>query len=230
MHAGVLIYTANAELFLLLEYILETEGFPVQLCSDASEMIVTIETERPLAVLIDCSDRRLEAPGLCRRIKAIRDRLPVAVFANTLSKDLSSLGIDVVICTPYDPRHLLAFLNGIRTNLPGDSRPGVSREQIFRHADIEMNVTRVRVTRNGQTVSLSALQFRLLLHLMKMPNVVHSRDDLIAAGWPPEAEVEPRTVDIHIGHIRRALNQYGPDVIRTVRSIGYSLDGLAAPN
>jgi two-component system phosphate regulon response regulator PhoB len=64
---------------------------------------------------------------------------------------------------------------------------------------------------------------------MKMPNVVHSRDDLIAAGWPPEAEVELRTVDIHIGHIRRTLNQYGPDVIRTVRSIGYALDELAPP-
>jgi two-component system phosphate regulon response regulator PhoB len=102
-------------------------------------------------------------------------------------------------------------------------------EQIYRH-DIEMNVPRVRVTRNGNIVSLSALQFRLLLHLMKMPDVVHSRDDLIAAGWPPEAEVEPRTVDIHIGHIRRALNRYGPDVIRTVRSVGYALDALAQPS
>lgn len=227
MHAGVLIYTGNAELFLLLEYILETEGFTVQLCSDASELISTIEIETPLAVLVDCSDRRLEAPGLCRRIKATSDRPPVAVFANAPRKDLSSLGIDVVICSPYDPRHLLAFLKGIQTNLPDGSRPGVSREEIFRHADIEMNVARVRVTRNGHTVHLSALQFRLLLHFMKMPTVVHSRDDLIAAGWPPEAEVELRTVDIHIGHIRRALNHYGPDVIRTVRSIGYALDGLA---
>jgi two-component system phosphate regulon response regulator PhoB len=229
MHAGVLIHTGNAELFLLLEYILETEGFSVRLCSDASELIGTIETERPLAVLVDCSDRRLEAPGLCGHIKAISERLPVAVFTNASSTDLSSLGIDVVICSSYDPRHLLAFLKGIQTNLPHDSRPDVSSEQIFQHADIEMNVGRVRVTRNGHTVSLSALQFRLLLHLMKMPNVVHSRDDLIAAGWPPEAEVEPRTVDIHIGHIRRALNQFGHDVIRTVRSIGYSLDGLTAP-
>lgn len=162
----MLIYTGNAELFLLLEYILETEGFPVQLCSDASELIGTIETERPLAVLVDCSDRRLEAPGLCGTIKAISDRLPVAVFINASSTDLSSLGIDVVICSPYDPRRLLAFLKGIQANLPDGSRPGVSREQIFRHADFEMNVTTLRVTRNGHTVSLSALQFRLLLHLM----------------------------------------------------------------
>lgn len=229
MHAGVLIYTCNAELFLLLEYILETEGFPVRHCSNVSELVGTIGVRKPLAVLVDCSDRQLEAYGLCRRIKATSDRPPVAVLTNAPSNDLRSLGIDVVICSPYDPRHLLAFLKGIQMSLPCSSRADVSREQIFRHADIEMNVTRIRVMRNGHAVSLSALQFRLLLQLLKMPDVVHSRDDLIAAGWPPEAEVEPRTVDIHIGHIRRALNQFGPDVIRTVRSIGYSLDGVAAP-
>ncbi|WP_440531381.1 winged helix-turn-helix domain-containing protein [Sinorhizobium fredii] len=64
---------------------------------------------------------------------------------------------------------------------------------------------------------------------MRTPDIVHSREDLIAAGWPREAEVEPRTVDIHIGHIRRALNRYGPNIIRTVRSVGYSLDEVAKP-
>ncbi|ACP22517.1 putative response regulator of two-component system (plasmid) [Sinorhizobium fredii NGR234] len=229
MRASVLIYTGNAELFLLLEYILETERFAVRLCADTSELIGAIQTEQPLAVLVDCADPSLEALGFIRRIKAIRDHMPVAAFTNGPRKDLSScpgtLGIDVVICSPYDPRRLLAFLKGVQANLPYDSGPAASGEQIYRHADIVMNVSRIRVTRNGRIVSLTALQFRLLLRLMKMPDVVHSRDDLIAAGWPREAEVEPRTVDIHIGHIRRALNQYGPDVIRTVRSIGYSLKG-----
>lgn len=171
MHAGVLIYTCNAELFLLLEYILETEGFPVRHCSTVSELVGTIGVRKPLAVLVDCSDRQREAYGLCRRIKATSDRPPVAVLTNAPSNDLRSLGIDVVICSPYDPRHLLAFLKGIQMRLPCSSRADVSREQIFRHADIEMNVTRIRVMRNGHAVSLSALQFRLLLQLLKMPDV-----------------------------------------------------------
>ncbi|WP_373414551.1 winged helix-turn-helix domain-containing protein [Ensifer aridi] len=227
MHAGVLIYTGNAELFLLLAYILKAEGFPVRLCARESELLGGIQTEGPLAVLVDCSNP--EGFSLCRRInEESSDRVPVAAFTNesgsNLSYDPGGAGIDAVISSPYDPRRLLAFLQGIRAKL--SDCPGLAAEQTYRHADLEMNVPRVRVTRNGHIVNLSALQFRLLLQLMKMPDVVHSRDDLIAAGWSPEAEVEPRTVDIHIGHIRRALNRYGPDVIRTVRSVGYSLDAL----
>lgn len=229
MHAGVLIYTGDAELFLLLEYILEAEGLPVRLCVHEGELLAAIQTEEPLAVLVDCSDPRVDAVNRCRRIReACSDGVAVAAFTNTsraeFSRDTDPPILDAVICRPFDPRRLLAFLNGIRTNLPYDRRVGTAPEQIHRHADIEMNVSRVRVTRNGHAVYLSALQFRLLLHLMKMPDVVHSRDDLIAACWPREVEVEPRTVDIHIGHIRRALNRFGPNVIRTVRSVGYALD------
>lgn len=234
MHAGVLIYTGDAELFLLLEYILEAEGFPVRLCVHESELLAAIQTEEPLAVLVDCSDSRPRESSLCRRIReASGDRVPVAALTSALGAEFSrytdASAVDAVICSPYDPCRLLAFLKGIRANLPFDSRPGAAPEQIYRHAGIEMNVPSVRVTRNGQPVYLSALQFRLLLHLMKMPDVVHSRDDLIAACWPREAEVEPRTVDIHIGHIRRALNRFGPDIIRTVRSVGYALDALDQP-
>lgn len=231
MHAGVLIYTGDAELFLLLEYILEAEGFPVRLCVHDSELLAAIQTEEPLAVLVDCSGPRVDVFNRCRRIReACSDGVAVAAFTNTSSaefrRDTDPPVVDAVICSPFDPRRLLAFLTGIRTNVPHDRRGGTAPEQIYRHADIEMNVPRVRVTRNGHAVYLSALQFRLLLHLMKKPHVVHSRDDLIAAAWPREVEVEPRTVDIHIGHIRRALNRFGPDVIRTVRSVGYALDAL----
>lgn len=234
MHANVLICTGDAALFLLLEYILKAEGFPVRLCADESELLAAIRAEEPLAVLVDCSNPRVDAFKLCRRIReACGDRVPVAAFTNASSaefrRETDAPAVDIVIGSPYDPRRLLAFLGDIRANLPCESHPDAAPEQIYRHADIEMNVPKVRVTRNGHAVHLSALQFRLLLHLMKMPDVVHSRDDLIVSCWPREADVEPRTVDIHIGHIRRALNRFGPDVIRTVRSVGYALDAVNQP-
>ncbi|WP_018237558.1 response regulator transcription factor [Ensifer sp. BR816] len=232
MHADVLIYTGDPELFLLLEYILEAEGFPVRLCVHESELLAAIRAEEPLAVLADCSDSRPGEFSLCRRIgEAGGDSIPVAALTNASRAEFSrdTPAVDAVICSPYDPRRLLDFLEGIRANLPNDRRSGAAPEQIYRHADIELSVPSVRVTRSGHAVYLSALQFRLLLHLMRMPAVVHSRDDLIAACWPREAEVEPRTVDIHIGHVRRALNRFGPDVIRTVRSVGYALDALNQP-
>ncbi|UTY46617.1 winged helix-turn-helix transcriptional regulator [Sinorhizobium fredii] len=234
MDAEVLIHTDNVELFLLLKHILETEGFPARICVDPKELLDAIQTEKAVAILLDCSSRGEEAPGLCRQIRtAGGDEVTVAALANSLeaelSRDLHAAGVDTVLFRPLKPIVLLSLLKRLHTKLPHDPRPRAAPELIFRHADIEMNVTRVRVTRNGHAVRLSALQFRLLLHLMRTPDIVHSREDLIAAGWPREAEVEPRTVDIHIGHIRRALNRYGPNIIRTVRSVGYSLDEVAQP-
>jgi len=228
-HGHVLIYTGDAELFLLIEHILEVEGFSVRLCTDSEELLTLVAVEQPLAVLVDCSSSQGDAPTLCRRVNRAADgRVRIAAFTQVrldeCGRDLNAAGVDVVICRPIEPRRLLAFLGDIRKDVAMDCRPHMPPEQTYSHADIEMNVARVRVTRKGQSVRLSALQFRLLLQLVKTPQSVHSREELIAAGWPPEIEVEPRTVDVHIGHIRRALNQYGPDVIRTVRSVGYSLE------
>ncbi|WP_407026616.1 winged helix-turn-helix domain-containing protein [Agrobacterium rosae] len=80
----------------------------------------------------------------------------------------------------------------------------------------------MRVRRGDADITLSALHFRLLVHLAKHADRVVSRDELIACCWPTGAIVEPRTVDIHVGRIRQALNQSGANVIRTVRSIGYA--------
>ncbi|MDI6838009.1 MAG: response regulator transcription factor [Rhizobiaceae bacterium] len=228
-HGHILIYTEDAELFLLIEYILEVEGFSVRLCTDREELLTLAAVERPSAVLIDCSGSHADAPTLCRSINRAADgRVRIAAFAQArwdeCGRDLNAVGVDVVICRPIEPRRLLAFLGDIRKDVTTDCRPHTRPEQSYSHADIEINVARVRVTRKGHPVRLSALQFRLLLHLMKTPQAVHNREELITAGWPPDVEVEPRTVDVHIGHIRRALNRYGPEVIRTVRSVGYSLD------
>ncbi|MBP1884738.1 response regulator transcription factor [Sinorhizobium mexicanum] len=226
MTAGILIQTENVQLFLLLKHILAAERFEVGICSHPRELLDAIHAETPAAVLLDCSNRNGDLPDVCRRIKAARGgNIAIAAFANAPNADhglTRVAGIDAVICSPFDPAVLLDFLTRLRASMP--SRLDITPETVLRYADVVMNVAGVRVTRNGHVVDLTALQFRLLLHLMRQPAMVHSREDLIAAGWPPEAEVEPRTVDIHIGHVRRALNRHGADIIRTVRSVGYSLD------
>ncbi len=229
MDTGVLIHTDDVELFLLLKHILETEGVRAGICVHAGELDHAIRTEDPVAVLLDVSNPHIDALDLCRQVKAAsRGDIAVAAFTNWLSadlgRDLHAAGIDAIIYRPFNPELLLAFLKRLRANLSRGSLPRTASELIFRHADIEMNVARVRVVRNGHVVNLSALQFRLLLQLMRAPDVVHSRENLIAECWPHDIDVEPRTVDIHIGHIRRALNRHGPDIIRTVRSKGYSLE------
>ncbi|MGF6178055.1 winged helix-turn-helix transcriptional regulator [Ensifer sp. 4252] len=226
MNGRIVIHTEDAELYLLLKHILTLEGFSTENTNHLSELLSHVHQAPPLAVIVDCSDPDMNASALCARIKAATEPgAKVVSLVNTVNGDhgrpLVPSAADCNIHRPFDPERLLAFLRGLRADVAAQS--STNSATILRYADIEMNLSRLRVERDGHPVLLSALQFRLLLCLMRAPDVVHTRDDLIAAAWPPDAEVEPRTVDIHIGHIRRAMKRTGADVIRTVRSVGYAL-------
>lgn len=226
MNGRIFIHTEDAELYLLLKHILTLEGFSPENTSRLSELLGRVHQAPPLAVIIDCSDPDMDASAVCAGIKATtKPEAKLVSLVNTANGDhgrpLVPSPVDCVIHRPFNPQRLLAFLRGLRADVTAQS--SANSETVLRYADIEVNVNRLRVERNGHSVVLSALQFRLLMCLMRAPDVVHTRDDLIAAAWPSDAEVEPRTVDIHIGHIRRAMKREGADVIRTVRSVGYAL-------
>src|SRR5439155_18885966 len=93
------------------------------------------------------------------------------------------------------------------------------------YADIEMDVEAHRVRRAGIPVQLGPTEFRLLRHFMENPGRVFSRERLLDSVWSHDSDIDARTVDVHVRRLRKALNESGlPDVIRTVRSAGYSLD------
>jgi two-component system phosphate regulon response regulator PhoB len=103
-------------------------------------------------------------------------------------------------------------------------RPALAGEQLD-YADIEMDVDAHRVRRAGKAVQLGPTEFRLLRHFLEHPGRVFSRDRLLDAVWAHDPDIDGRTVDVHIRRLRKALNAGGrADVIRTVRSAGYSLD------
>ena len=103
-------------------------------------------------------------------------------------------------------------------------RPALAGEQLA-FGDIEMDVEAHRVRRAGKLVQLGPTEFRLLRHFMEHPGRVFSRDRLLDAVWAHDPDIDARTVDVHIRRLRKALNDGGhTDVIRTVRSAGYSLD------
>lgn len=226
MNGRILIHTEDAELYLLLKHILTLEGFSAENSNRLGELLDRVHQAPPLAIVVDCSDPEMNTSAVCAHIKAAtKSETKIAALVNTANGDhgrpLAVSTMDCIIDRPFNPERLLAFLRGLRADVAAQS--STKSAAVLRYADIEMNLNRLRVERNGHSVVLSALQFRLLMCLMRAPDVVHTRDDLIAAAWPPEAEVEPRTVDIHIGHIRRAMKREGADVIRTVRSVGYAL-------
>ena len=103
-------------------------------------------------------------------------------------------------------------------------RPALAGEHLA-YSDLEMDVQAHRVQRAGRSVQLGPTEFRLLRHFMENPGRVYSRERLLDAVWPRDRDIDARTVDVHVRRLRKALNEGGlPDVIRTVRSAGYSLD------
>ena len=128
-------------------------------------------------------------------------------------------GADDYITKPFSTTELMARIRAVLRRI----RPGLA-DDIMRCGDIEINRGAHTVTRDGQELHLGPTEFRLLDYLIQRPGRVFSREQLLDAVWGSDVYVEARTVDVHIGRLRKALNQHSDiDLIRTVRSAGYSL-------
>lgn len=219
----ILVCVADAQLFLLLRHVLASEGFDALLVTQASE-VARFGGQRPVAaVLIDWSEGPPDKLGVLVAVKSVAPSSAVIVLSRVQEgHNVVPPTCDLMLERPFSPATLLQLLRSLRYRHLATSRVGVPGP-VLRFADLEMNLATVTVLRAGKDVALTALQFRLLRRLLQAPTVVCERDDLIENCWPKHAEVEPRTVDIHIGHIRRALQGFGPDLIRTVRGRGYAL-------
>jgi two-component system phosphate regulon response regulator PhoB len=181
-------------------------------------------------VLLDWMLPRVSGIEVCRQIRrtpAWKD-LPVIILTargeeGDRVRGLDS-GADDYVVKPFSPNELVARLRAVIRR----ARPAAA-DEILRFSDISLDLSAHRVTRAGKPVHLGPTEFRLLRFLMERPGRVFSREQLLDAVWGRDAEVELRTVDVHIRRLRKALNGTGrADLVRTVRAAGYSLDAGAA--
>jgi two-component system phosphate regulon response regulator PhoB len=219
----ILICVTDVQLFLLLRHILAKEGFEAILVTEPDELR-QLASQEPVAAMI--VDRAKPEPGVEAFVTAAKITFPEAAVVflhrrHTGGEALSDT-CDLLLESPFNPGLLTSFLHRLRHCLVKKKEEDAGH--VLRFADLTMDVAAVKVRRAGRDVALTALEFRLLRRLLQDPSVVCEREDLIEACWPESTEVEPRTVDIHIGHIRRALTGSGPDLIRTVRGRGYTLE------
>lgn len=219
----ILIFVTDAQLFLMLRFLLNRAGFEAVLVTTPGEVSVLAGNRQIVAMLVD---RATEDAGLNAGFSHAQTLFPQASVIHLLrkmkDKEIPSDPCDLLLESPLDPALLIDFLHRLRNRSLEEERHDAGA--ILRFADLSMDLAAVKVQRAGRDIQLTALEFRLLRRLLQTPLVVCDRDVLIEACWPQTAEVEPRTVDIHIGHIRRALMGTGPDLIRTIRGRGYALE------
>lgn len=227
MDFRILVHSHNAQMFLLLKHLLANEGFSVSLAANMEDLAAELYDNGMCAIIIDHSASEADFGDIVS-LKAIRQEIAITLLCNQSNEAVDlpfhETGADLILGRPFDPAHLIEFHRRLRLDALVEKGGAAARANVLRFADLEMNPVTVKVYRSGRDIPLTALQFRLLRHLLQNSEAVQSREALIAAAWPAEADVEPRTVDIHIGHIRRALTKLGPDLIRTVRTRGYALD------
>jgi two-component system, OmpR family, phosphate regulon response regulator PhoB len=222
----VLIVEDEAPLVTLLRYNLEREGFDVAEASDGEEALLSIAERKPDAVLLDWMLPAVSGIEVCRQIRraAATRVLPIIMLtARTDEADrirgLNS-GADDYVVKPFSPSELVARLRAVIRR----AQPSLA-EDVLRYADLAMDLVAHRVSRGDQPIHLGPTEFRLLRHFLQHPARVFSREQLLDRVWGEDAELEMRTVDVHIRRLRKAINIGGSgDLLRTVRSVGYALD------
>tara|TARA_B100000678_G_scaffold262822_1_gene245235 strand:+ start:4504 stop:5211 length:708 start_codon:yes stop_codon:yes gene_type:complete len=209
----------------LLKYNLDREGYEVGIASDGEEALVMMKERAPDLLLLDWMLPKVTGIEVCRQLRSRTETRNMPVIMLTARSEESDrirgldTGADDYITKPFSTTELMARIRAVMRRI----RPGLA-DDILRCGDVEINRGAHTVLRNGKELHLGPTEFRLLDYLMQRPGRVFSREQLLDAVWGADVYVEARTVDVHIGRLRKALNKFSDvDMIRTVRSAGYSL-------
>ena len=226
MKPYILVVEDEAPLVTLLRYNLEEAGFEVDDARDGEDALISVRERRPDLIVLDWMLPAVSGIEVCRQLRRRRETRDVPVIMLTAKSEEADRirgldsGADDYLTKPFSPRELVARIRAVMRR----TRPAVAAENL-KFADIEMDLIAHRVTRAGKATHLGPTEFRLLRHFMEHPGRVFSREQLLDSVWGHDVYVEPRTVDVHIRRLRKALDVgRAPDVIRTVRSAGYAME------
>lgn len=224
--AHILVVEDEADLATLLRYNLEREGFTVSTVGSGPEGLTMAIKLKPDLILLDWMLPGFSGVEICQRVRAHPEVNKVPVIMLTARGEEQekiigfNCGADDYVTKPFSIAELVARIRAILRR-----RDPIQDAEELVYKDLTMDLAAMKVRRSGRDIHLGPKEFRLLKHFLQNPEQVFSREDLLAAVWGPNIFVEERTVDVHIRRLRRAINFEGvPDLIRTVRSAGYSLD------
>lgn len=224
--ARVLIVEDEEPLSLILRYNLEAEGYTVETCARGDEADTRLKEMTPDLLLLDWMLPGLSGIELCRRLRnrPETERLPIIMLTarGEESERVRGLatGADDYVVKPFSVPELMARVRAMLRR----ARPELV-STLLRAGDLELDKETHRVRRGGREIHLGPTEFRLLEFLMSSPGRVFSREQLLDGVWGRDVYVDERTVDVHVGRLRKAINRgRDRDPIRTVRGSGYAFD------
>ena len=226
MNASILIVEDEEALTLLLRYNLETQGYEVETIARGDEADTRLKEGTPDLVILDWMLPGLSGIELCRRLRARPETKQLPIIMLTARGEEServrglATGADDYIVKPFSVPELSARVRALlRRALPERVA------DVLAFGDLEVDREKKRVSRAGRAIDLGPTEYRLLEFLMERPGRVFSREQLLDGVWGSEIYIDERTVDVHVGRLRKALNRgQDTDPIRTVRGAGYALD------
>ncbi len=209
----------------VLAYNLEAEGFNVAKAANGEEALMMVDEVPPDVIVLDWMLPNVSGIEVCRRLKTRPETraLPI-IMLSARSEEVDRVrgletGADDYVVKPYSIVELMAR---VRAQLRR-TRPA-SMGEILEYEDIRLDAETHRVSRSGDEIKLGPTEFRLLSTFMEKPGRVWSREQLLDRVWGRDIYVDTRTVDVHVGRLRKALRQHGGgDPVRTVRGAGYAL-------
>ena len=227
MKQKVLVVEDDKDIQEIIEYNFTREGYEVITCSDGEDALDLIRHETPDLVILDWMLPNLSGSEILRQVRSSKKirKIPI-IMLTARTEEIDKLkafdtGADDYITKPFSNAELIARTKALLRRSIDNSD---SDTLVF--YDIELNRDKKRVFRGKKEIKLGPVEFKLLEVFLMRPGQVFNREQLLDKVWGNEIYVEERTVDVHVGRLRRALNRgkVKNDPIRTVRSAGYSLN------
>ena len=210
----------------LLKFNFEKGGYKTLIAEDGEEGLLQAEEHTPDLIILDWMLPELSGIEVCRQLKRNEHTRAIPILMLTARGEESDrvrgldTGADDFVVKPYSVKELMARARAMLRR----SNP-VSSGEVVTYGDIKLDSDQHKAFREDKMLKLGPTEFRLLSVFISRPGRVWSRDQLLERVWPHDLDIDLRTVDVHVGRLRKALKQPGKsDPIRTVRAAGYSLD------
>lgn len=222
----VLIVEDEAAQLELLKFNFQKQDFRTLVAEDGEEGLLLAQEYHPDLIILDWMLPELSGIEVCRQLKRNDKTREIPILMLTARGEENDkvrgldTGADDYVVKPYSVKELLARARAmIRRSNP------VRSGEVVTYADITIDTEQHKAYRNGTLLKLGPTEYRLLSVFMGRPGRVWSRDQLLERVWPHDLDIDLRTVDVHVGRLRKALKQPDKrDPIRTIRAAGYSLD------